>query len=171
MFQKLSEYRFLFEELAKRDFRKKYKRTMLGMMWSVLNPLLTLLIMRAVFTQFFGLTIPHYTTYLFAGNVVYSYFTDATNSGMNALIGNKEIISKVNLPKYMFVLSANWSAFINFILTMCVFFLFAAFDSIVFTWSFLLSLFPILFLLAFNIGISMILSAVNLFFPGHEIPI
>lgn len=168
MFQKLSEFRFLFEELTKRDFRKKYKRTMLGMMWSVLNPLLTLLIMRIVFTQFFGATIPHYTTYLFAGNLVYSYFTEATNSGMYALISNKDIFSKVNVPKYMFVLSANSSALINFMLTVCIFLVFAAIDGIAFTWTFFLLLFPILFLLAFNIGVSMILSAVNLFFQDTK---
>lgn len=168
MFQRLSEFSFLFEELTKRDFRKKYKRTILGMMWSVLNPLLTLLIMRVVFTQFFGATIPHYTTYLFAGNLVYSYFTEATNSGMYALISNKDIFSKVNLPKYMFVLSANSSAFINFLLTACIFLVFAAIDGVAFTWSFFLLLFPILFLLAFNIGVSMILSAVNLFFQDTK---
>lgn len=168
MFQKWSEFRFLFEELTKRDFRKKYKRTALGMLWSVLNPLLTLLIMRVVFTQFFGATIPHYTTYLFAGNLVYSYFTEATNSGMYALVSNKDIFSKVNLPKFMFVLSANASAFINFILTTCVFFVFAAFDGIVFTWSSLLLIIPILLLLAFNIGVSMILSAINLFFQDTK---
>lgn len=168
MLQKFHEFRFLFEELTKRDFRKKYKRTTLGMLWSVLNPLLTLLIMRVVFTQFFGDTIPHYTTYLFAGNLVYSYFTEATNSGMYALINNKEIFSKVNLPKYMFVLSANTAAFINFLLTTCIFLVFAAVDGIPFTWNFLLLLAPILLVLMFNIGVSLILSAVNLFFQDTK---
>ena len=65
MLQKAKRYQFLFEELVKRDFKKKYKRTVLGMMWSVLSPLLTLLIMRLVFTQFFGRSVAHYTTYLF----------------------------------------------------------------------------------------------------------
>ena len=168
MIQRLSEFRFLFEELTKRDFRKKYKRTAFGMLWSILNPLLTLLIMRVVFMQFFGASIPHFTTYLFAGTLVYSYFTEATNNGMYALISNKDIFSKVNLPKYMFVLSANSSAFINFMLTMGIFLVFAAIDGIVFTWGFFLLLVPILFLLLFNIGASMILSAVNLFFQDTK---
>ena len=54
MIQKMKRYQFLFEELVKRDFKKKYKRTVLGMAWSLLSPLLTLLVMRLVFTQFFG---------------------------------------------------------------------------------------------------------------------
>ena len=68
MIQKLRQNEFLFEELVKRDFKKKYKRTVLGMVWSVLSPLLTLLVMKLVFTQFFGRTTPHFTTYLFCGN-------------------------------------------------------------------------------------------------------
>ena len=62
---KLRSYQFLFEELVKRDFKKKYKRTVLGVAWSVLSPLLMLLVMKLVFTHFFGKSIPHYTIYLF----------------------------------------------------------------------------------------------------------
>ena len=77
MYDKLSRHRFLFEELVKRDFKKKYKRTVLGMAWSVLSPLLTLLVMKLVFTQFFGRTTAHYTIYLFCGNLIFSYFNEA----------------------------------------------------------------------------------------------
>ena len=69
MLKKYTRYRFLFEELVKRDFKKKYKRTVLGMLWSVLSPLLMLLVMRLVFTHFFGRHIEHYTTFLFSKNV------------------------------------------------------------------------------------------------------
>lgn len=164
MFDKVKEYQFLFEELTKRDFHKKYKRTILGVLWSVLSPLLSLLVMQIVFTRFFGGNIPHYTTYLFAGNIVFSYFTEATNGGMVALVSNKDIFSKVNMPKYMFVLSANVSTLLNFILSLVVFFLFAAVDAVSFHWSFFLLLYPVLCLFVFNVGVSMILSAFNLFF-------
>ena len=82
MIKRLLQYRFLFEELVKRDFKKKYKRTVLGMAWSILSPLLTLLVMSLVFTQFFGRSTPHYTTYLFCGNLVFSYFSESTGQGM-----------------------------------------------------------------------------------------
>ena len=65
MIRKLKQHQFLFEELVKRDFKKKYKRTVLGMLWSVLSPLLMLLVMLLLFTQFFGRNTPHYTTYMF----------------------------------------------------------------------------------------------------------
>ena len=159
MLQKMRKYQFLFEELVKRDFKKKYKRTVLGMFWSVLSPLLMLLVMSLVFTQFFGRSTPHYTIYLFSGQLVFSYFTDATNSGMSSLMDNSTIFSKINVPKYMFLLSKNVSSFINFCLTLVVFLLFVAIDGIPFRWTFLLLLYPIGCLVVFNIGMGLILSA------------
>ena len=168
MFQKLKTYQFLFEELVKRDFKKKYKRTVLGMAWSILSPLLTLLVMRLVFTQFFGRNTPHYTTYLFCGNLVFSFFSDSTNQGMSSLMGNAHIFTKINVPKYLFLLSKNVQCLINFGLTLCVFFVFCVLDRITFTWRLVLLIYPILFLTIFNTGIGMILSAMYVFFRDTE---
>ena len=107
---KFSQYRFLFCELTKRDFKRKYKRTVLGMGWSILSPLLTLLVMRIVFTQFFGRETPYYTTYLFAGNLFFNFFKESTKGGMNALYSNASIITKIRVPKYLFLLSQNVSS-------------------------------------------------------------
>lgn len=164
MVRRLGQHRFLFEELVKRDFKKKYKRTVLGMAWSVLSPLLTLLVMRLVFTQFFGRTMAHYTTYLFCGNLVFSYFNEATSQGMTSLMSNAGIFTKVNVPKYLFLLSKNVQTLINFGLTLCVFFLFCVLDGITFTWKFVLLLYPIGCLVLFNIGVGLILSALFVFF-------
>ena len=155
---------FLFEELTKRDFKQKYKRTVLGMVWSVLSPLLQLFVMRMVFMNFFGRTMEHYTTYLFCGNLVFSYFNESTHGGMNSLMANSAIFSKVNVPKYMFLLSKNISSLINFGLTLIVFFLFAAIDGVAFHFRFLMLLYPVVCLVAFNIGVGLILSALFVFF-------
>ena len=164
MFQKLLKYKFLFEELVKRDFKKKYKRTVLGMAWSILAPLLQLLVMRVVFTQFFGRTMEHYTTYLFCGNLVFSYFNESTSQGMTSLMGNASIFTKVNIPKYLFLFSKNVQALINFGLVLVVFFVFCIIDNVAFTWKFVLLLVPIISLLLFNIGVGLILSALFVFF-------
>lgn len=162
--QKILKYQFLFEELVKRDFKKKYKRTVLGMAWSVLSPLLTLLVMRLIFTQFFGRGTPHYTTYLFCGNLVFSYFNESTSQGMSSLMGNAGIFTKVNVPKYLFLFSKNVQTLINFGLTLCVFFVFCLLDGIPFTWKFVLLLYPVVTLMLFNIGLGLILSALFVFF-------
>ena len=167
-FNRLKEYQFLFEELVKRDFKIKYKRTVLGLGWSLLSPLLSLLVMKMVFTQFFGHSTPHYTIYIFCGNVVWSYFSEATNGGMHALTSNAGIFTKVNVPKYLFVLSKNVQTLLSFLLTLVILFIFVAFDSLPFTWDYLMLVFPITLLVFFNIGVGMILSALHVFFRDTE---
>ena len=162
--RKINENRFLFEELVKRDFTKKYKRTVLGMVWSVLGPLMTLAVMAVVFTQFFGRKMEHYIIYMFCGNLLFSYFKEATNGGMLALHANTSIFSKVNVPKYMFVLSKSVSATINFGINLCVLFVFCIIDQVTFTWKFFLLIYPIVCLIIFNIGMSMMLSALYMMF-------
>lgn len=95
----MKKHQFLFEELVKRDFKQKYKRTVLGMGWSILSPLLTLLVLQLVFGFYFGRTIPHYTIYLFCGNLLFAYYKESTTSGMNSLMSNAAIFSKINVPK------------------------------------------------------------------------
>lgn len=168
MFQKwkrtIQKNWFLFTELTKRDFKQKYKGTFLGMIWSVLSPLLQLLVLRIVFTEFFGRNTPHFTTYLFAGLIVFNYFTESTRGSMKALSSNRSIILKIKAPKYLFLLSKNMASLINFLIILPLFFLFAALDGIIFRWSFLMLIYPIVFLPLFCIGVGMILSALQVFF-------
>ncbi|MBO5101560.1 MAG: ABC transporter permease [Clostridia bacterium] len=164
MLTRLKEHSFLFSELVKRDFKKKYKRTYLGMLWSVLSPLLTLLVMRLVFTQFFGRTVEHYTTFLFCGNIVFSYFNEATNSGMSTLLSNSHIFTKVNVPKHLFLFSRNTSSLINFGLTFVVFLIFCIIDGVTFSAATFALIIPIICLVLFNLGVGLILSALFVFF-------
>ncbi len=155
---------FLFEELVKRDFKKKYKRTYLGVLWSLLSPLLTLLVMSVVFKNFFGTSIEHYTIYLFCGNIVWAFFSDATNGGMSSLMDNAAIFSKINVPKYLFLFSRNVSALINFGMTFVVFLIFCVIDRVPFTPLFFMLIVPIACLIVFNVGVGLILSAMFVFF-------
>ncbi len=166
--EKVKKQRFLFEELVKRDFKKKYKRTVLGMLWSLISPLMQLLIMSVVFKNFFGRGTEHYTIYLFAGNLVYSFFKDSTTGGMNSLMQNAGIITKINLPKYMFLLSKNVASLINFGLTLIIFFIFVAVDGIGFHFRFLMLIYPIVCLIIFNIGCGFILSALFVIFKDVQ---
>lgn len=132
--------------------------------WSILSPLLTMFIMKMVFTQFFGRNTPFYTTYLFGGNLVMSYFKESTRGGMASLMSNANIFSKINLPKYVFILSRNVSALVNFLIILVVYFFFCILDGISFGWHMLMLVFPLLCLMLFNLGIGMILSAMYVFF-------
>lgn len=164
MFSTLKKQQFLFEELVKRDFKKKYKRTILGMGWSMLMPLLLLLVMKIAFEQFFGRTVNHYTTYLFCGILVFNWFSEATSSGMLSLYGNAAIFTKVNVPKYLFLFAGIVQTLLNFVLSVNVFFFFCWLDDVQFTWKFILLLYPVSTMLLFNMGIGMVLSALFIFF-------
>jgi len=164
----LKQHQFLFEELVKRDFKQKYKRTVLGMGWSILSPLLTLLVMKIVFSQFFGRNTPHYTIYLFSGNILMAYFKEATKGGMNALMSNAKIFSKINVPKYLFLLSKNVSALLNFVLILAVYFFFCISDGIDFGLHMLSLVYPIICLLLLNVGVGMVLSAMYVFFRDTQ---
>lgn len=168
IFTEIKKHQFLFEQLVKRDFKQKYKRTILGMGWSILSPLLTLLVMKLVFANLFGRNTPHFTTYLFAGNIVMSFFKESTKGGMSSLMSNARIFTKVNVPKYLFPLSKNVSVLVNFAMILCVFFLFAFLDNITFGLHMLMLIYPIVCLLLFNIGVGMVLSALFVFFRDTQ---
>ncbi|MCM1529232.1 MAG: ABC transporter permease [Alistipes sp.] len=168
MFQLIKKYEFLFSELVKRDFKKKYKRTVLGMFWSLLSPLLQLIVMAVVFTQFFGRNTEHYIIYLFSGNLIFSFYKESTNGGMHSLISNANIIKKINVPKYLFLLSKEVSSFINFGLTLVIYFIFVAIDGIPFHPRFFMLVIPALCLMIFNIGVGFILSALFVIFKDIQ---
>lgn len=164
----INNHSFVFVELVKRDFTKKYKRTILGMLWSILSPLIMLSILAVIFGNFFGRDIPHFVIYLFTGQVVYNYFVESTNEGMRALLDNASIFTKINVPKYLFLFSKNVSALINFGIILCIYFLSILISDLNFSWKFILLVYPIGCLILINLGIGFVLSAVFIFFRDTE---
>jgi len=165
---RFQKYNFLFEELVKRDFKKRYKRTFLGIIWSMLGPLLQILVMSLVFTHFFGRDIPHFIVYVFAGLKIFNFFKESTSQGMQSLMSNSGIITKVKVPKYLFLLSKNVASLVNFGFMLVIFFIFAFIDGVSFKWQFIFLLYPITTLTLFNIGVGLILSALFVFFKDIQ---
>jgi len=154
--------RILLRELVVTDFKLRYQGSVLGYFWSLLKPLMLFAIMYVVFVHFlrFGQGIEHFAVALLLGIVMWTFFTEATNQGMQAIVGRGDIIRKINFPKYIIVISGTISALINMLLNLIVVFVFMAFDGVNFTWS--LALFPvsILLLYAFSLGLAFFLSSV-----------
>lgn len=157
-------YKFVFIELVKRDFKKKYKRSYLGVLWSMLAPLFTLLVLNFVFGTFFGRTQEYYTIYLFSGWLIFHYYNDATKGAMNSLVSNAGIFSKVKVPKYLFLFSRITSSSINFFLTLVIYFMFVIAYGLPVTWKFITLLFPIACMFIMILGVGLILSALFVFF-------
>lgn len=166
--EKVKQYRFLFEELTKRDFKKKYKRTLLGVLWSIISPFLTFLVQYFVFGYIFHRLDSGFVIYLLTGTLMFNFFTNATTNGMFSMYSNGAILSKVKVPKSLFVLSSNSAATFNFLLTLIVYFAFMIFCKITFGLHLLLIIYPILCLIIFNIGMSYILSALFVFFRDMQ---
>ena len=166
--EKIRQYKFLFEELTKRDFKKKYKRTFLGVLWSVISPFMTFLVQFFVFGYIFNRLDSGFVVYLLSGTLMYSFFTNATTAGMFSMYSNGGILSKINVPKFLFVLSSNSASIFNFLLTLVVYFVFMIFCHISFGVHLIAIIFPIVCLIIFNIGMSYILSSLFVFFRDMQ---
>ncbi len=165
---RIKQNRFLFEELTKRDFKKKYKRTALGILWSVISPFLTFMIQYFVFGYIFNRLDSGFVVYLLTGTLMYSFFSNATTAGMFSMYSNGAILSKVKVPKSLFVLSSNSAATFNFFLTLIVYFGFMLVCGVSIGPHLLLMVYPILCLIIFNIGMSYVLSTLFVFFKDIQ---
>ncbi len=116
----IKKYKFLLYELVSRDFKVKYKRSVLGVLWSLLYPVLTMTVMALVFSNMFRVSMPNvnYLVYLMSGLIIFNYYSEASNLAMSSVVGNFSLINKVYIPKYIFPLSKCIFVGINFLLTL-----------------------------------------------------
>lgn len=155
--------RILLNELVRTDFKLRYQDSALGYVWSVLSPLMLFAILYLVFDKFLGIgrNIEHYPIYLLTGIVLWRFFTEATNSGLRAIVQRGGLIRKINFPKYIIVISGTISSFINLGINFLVVFLFMIINGVEFSWNMLLIIPLVIELYIFALAISFFLSAVN----------
>ena len=163
-----SRYSFLIKQLVSRDFKTKYKRSSLGMAWSFLNPLLTMSVQYVVFSTLFKSDIPNYPVYLLTGIIFFSFFNEAVTMGMGSITGNASLIKKVYMPKYIYPVSRILSSLVNFAFALMPLFLVMIVTGTTFGPSMLLLIFDILCLLAFIIGMTLLLTTAMTFFQDTQ---
>ena len=170
MYNNFIRYLFLLKQLISRDFKVKYKRSVLGIVWSLLYPLLQMAVMALVFSQMFRFTMEgtNYVIYLMTGIVIFQFFSEATNQAMSSIVSNFCLIRKIYIPKYLFPLSKSLFAGINFLLTLIPLLLLVILsifgkDPCYINWYYLLLPYIFAMLLLFAVGIGFILSAVSVF--------
>ena len=160
----LQKYRFLIKQLVSRDFKTKYKRSALGMLWSFLNPLLTMLVQYFVFSTIFKAEIEHYPVYLLAGIVLFGFFSEVTGACIYAILANASLIKKVYVPKYIYPVSKVLSSALNLVISLLPLFLVAVVTKVRLSQVLLITPFVLLCLMVFSLGIGFILSAGMVFF-------
>lgn len=164
----LNRYEFLIEQLVSRDFKTKYKRSVLGVFWSFLNPLLLMMVQYVVFKNLMRFPIEHYAAYLLSGIVIFNGFQDCANQAMHSITGNSSLITKVYVPKYIYPCSKVFSAGINTVLSMIPLLLVSIISGVHPAWSWFLLPIGLLFVLMFTVGVGFLLSSVVVFFRDVE---
>lgn len=164
----LKKYKFLIEQLVSRDFKTKYKRSVLGVLWSFLNPLLMMSVQYVVFKRLMRFEVDFYATYLLSGIVLFNGFLDCANQSMHAITGNATLITKVYVPKYIYPVSKVLSTLINTLLTMIPLILIALINGVKASFSWLLIPVVLFMLLFFIIGVGLLLSSLLVFFRDIE---
>lgn len=164
MFIGFLKYRNLLNELVVRDIKLRYKRSFLGILWTVLNPILMMLIMTLVFSSLFKNDIQNFPIYLFIGNIIFTFNSDATTNALNSITGNSGLIKKVYIPKYLFPLSKTFTALVNFFFSYIALIIIMLITKTPFYSTMLLSPLLILYLLLFSTGLGLILSVLMVFF-------
>lgn len=163
-----ARYHYLLKTLVVRDFKVKYKASMLGVVWSFLNPLLITFVYYFVFSTLFRNNIENFAVYLMSGVILFNYFSEATSLGMNAIVGNAGLITKVYMPKFIYPISKTLSSAINLSISLVPLLLIVVVTGIPLSRSMLLLPLVILFLLVFSTGVSMILASLNVFFRDTQ---
>lgn len=161
----LKNSRFLLSELVKRDLTVKYKRSALGILWSVLQPIFIMGIMVLVFQNGFGNDgLKYFPIYVLIGKIMWDLFSQTTVFGMGSILGGSSLLKKVYIPKYIFPLSKSISTLVNTLFSMIGLVVFMVIFSVPFHFSTLMIVFPIFYLFLFSLGVSFILSTYVVFF-------
>ncbi len=160
----IKQYAFVIKELTAREIKRKYARSSLGIIWSVLNPLLMMIVMSLLFSTMFRRSIENFPIYYLTGTIFWGLFSGATNSAMSALVDNKSLLIKAKLPKHTFILSKIYTALVNFGYTCIAYVLMLVVFKVKPSWSMLLLPVDVLLSLIFSMGIGYMLSVLYVFF-------
>ena len=161
-------YEFLIKQLVSRDFKTKYKRSVLGYLWSFLNPLLTMIVQYIVFSTIFRSGIDNFPVYLLSGIILFNFFNEAVGQGLTAIVGNASLITKVYVPKYIYPVTKVVSCSINMTISVIPLLAVTLLTGTQLTKAVILLPYALACLLLFCIGMSLLLSTTMVFFRDTQ---
>lgn len=164
MIAELYKYKNLINELVNRDIKKKYRRSILGILWSMLNPLLMMLITAMVFSNLFRFEIKNFALYLLTGQIIFTFYAEATNFAMGSILENGHLIKKVYVPKYLFPLSRVTSSAVNLLFTLPAMLAIILVTGQTISFKILFCIIPLVLLFIFCLGMGLFLSALAVYF-------
>lgn len=158
------KYKELIQQLVLKDIKLKYRRSYLGYVWSILNPLLMMFVMVLVFSHMFRFDIPNFPVYLLTGQVLFGFLSESTTMAVSSITGNAALLKKTYVPKYVFTLSKVTSSLVNLLFSMIALVLVIIMTKAPITWHILLFPIVIVELYVFCLGVSLFLAAFAVFF-------
>lgn len=163
------KYKFLLNQLVKRDIKLKYRSSVLGIFWSFLEPLLTMIVMTIIFSTIFkGFGVDNYPVYLLTGRLIFSFFASGSSAALKSIRSNATIFKTVYVPKYMYPLSVIVSNFVTFSLSLTVLVGVMVATNVDFTIYMIFASLPLLCLIIFTLGVGLIMGTINVFFRDLE---
>lgn len=162
--QGLYKYRALVKQLVTKDIKLKYRRSFLGYIWSVLNPLMVMVVMYLVFSQMFRFDVDNYPAYLITGQTLFTFMTEATSQAIYSITGNASLLKKIYVPKYIFTLSKLTSSLVNLLFSMGAMLIVFLITRVAFSPYMLLLPVVLLQLYVFSLGLGLFLAQAAVFF-------
>lgn len=171
MYEKLTnfyKYKSLLSELVRKDIKIKYRRSVLGILWSLLDPLFSMVVLSIVFSTLFSKSIPNYPVYYLAGMLSYGLFRGGSTAAMRSLVRSASIWKTIYVPKYLYVLASVLSNFVTYVISLVVLFAIMLVMHVPFTIYIILASLPILALLMLTVGAGLIMGTLNVFFRDMQ---
>ncbi|NPD32565.1 ABC transporter permease [Eggerthellaceae bacterium zg-997] len=155
---------FILRTLVSKDFKLKYRRSVLGVLWSILNPLLMMIVLSAVFSFMFRFTIENFPLYLILGTILFNLMADSTNAAMHSIIGAAPLIKKIRIEKLIFPLESVLFQLVNFVISLVAVVAVMLYFHIAPTLNLLALPILLICVLAFSLGLGMLLASLAVFF-------
>lgn len=168
IFDNFHKYRYLLYELIKKDIKLKYRSSVLGVLWTLLEPLLTMIILTLVFSNLLGRGDENFPVYILCGRLLYNYFSNSTKTALKSVRKHGNMISKVYVPKYMYPLASVISNYVIFLISMIVLFGVMVYERVPITVYMLGALAPLVILFILAVGAGLLLSTMDVFFGDME---
>ena len=161
-------YRDMIYSLVKRELRGRYQKSVLGMLWTFLNPFLQIVIYAIVFTIIFPSNIENYYIYLMTGIIPWSFFTEALGQGTGCIVSNADMTKKIYFPREVLSIASVTAKFVNMLLASVVVFCFLVFSRMGISWHLLLVPFVMIFEYMIALGLTLFFSAVTVYLRDME---
>ena len=158
----------MIKQLVSRDFKTRYKRSVLGVFWSFLNPLLMMIVQYVVFSQLFKSDIDNYAGYLLCGTVAFNFFNEGVGQALTSIVGNASLITKVYLPKYVYPITRVLSSGINLLMSLIPLIIVAVLTGEKITRAYFMLPYIFICLMVFTMGMGMVMASAMTFFRDMQ---